>query len=168
MLANLRVKCHQNLLNHIILKSTQKFPQQQNTLFHVIRTAQFLVSTYSAEKDKKQQHWNHNHLHHFKSLMWYFNSPWEKDFRALFMQWDPKAVLHHQISNKTSGSHICYWLSVPFISDDLTHGDKMAAISQTTFSGAFLWTKSFEFWLSFQWSLFLRVPLKISQQWFRW
>ena len=32
--------------------------------------------------------------------------------------------------------------------------DKMAAISQTTFSNAFSWMKSFVFWLKFHWSLF--------------
>ena len=38
---------------------------------------------------------------------------------------------------------------------------KMAAISQTTFSDAFSWMKSFVFWLRFHWSLFLRVQLTI-------
>ena len=44
---------------------------------------------------------------------------------------------------------------------------KMAAISQTTFSDAFSWMKSFLFWLKFHWSLFPRVQLKITQHWFR-
>ena len=35
--------------------------------------------------------------------------------------------------------------------------DKMAAISQTIFSGAFSWMKSFIFWLKFHWSLFIRA-----------
>ena len=35
--------------------------------------------------------------------------------------------------------------------------DKMAAISQTIFSDAFLWMKSFVLWLKFHWSLFLRA-----------
>ena len=35
----------------------------------------------------------------------------------------------------------------------------MSAISQTTFSNAFSWMKSFVFWLKFYWSLFLRVQL---------
>ena len=41
----------------------------------------------------------------------------------------------------------------------LTHWgrDKMAAIFQTIYSNAFSWMKSFEFWLKFHWSLFLRV-----------
>ena len=33
--------------------------------------------------------------------------------------------------------------------------DKMAAIPQTIFSGAFSWMKCFLFWLKFHWSLFL-------------
>ena len=45
--------------------------------------------------------------------------------------------------------------------------DKMAAISQTTFSNAFSWMKSFVFWFEFHWSLFLRVQLIISRHWFR-
>ena len=40
--------------------------------------------------------------------------------------------------------------------------DKMADISQTTFSNEFSWMKSFVFW-----SLFLRVPLTIFQHWLR-
>ena len=51
----------------------------------------------------------------------------------------------------------------------LTHWgwEKMAAISQTTFSSAFSWMKMFEFRLKFHWSLFLRAQLSISQHWFR-
>ena len=51
----------------------------------------------------------------------------------------------------------------------LTHvpPDKMAAISQTIFSDALSWMKSFVFWLKFHWSLFLRVQLTIFQHWFR-
>ena len=33
--------------------------------------------------------------------------------------------------------------------------DKMAAISQTIYSDAFPWMKSFQFWLKFHWSLFI-------------
>ena len=43
----------------------------------------------------------------------------------------------------------------------------VAVISQTTFYIAFYWTRSFVFWLKFQWSLFLRVQLTLSQHWFR-
>ena len=45
--------------------------------------------------------------------------------------------------------------------------DKMAAISQTVFSYAFLWMKSFVFWLEFHWCLFPRIQLTINQHWFR-
>ena len=45
--------------------------------------------------------------------------------------------------------------------------DKMAAISQATFSDAFLWMKSFVYWLKFHWSLFLGFELPIFQHWFR-
>ena len=40
--------------------------------------------------------------------------------------------------------------------------DKMAAISQTIFSDAFLWLKSCVFWLKLHWSLFVRVQLTIN------
>ena len=51
----------------------------------------------------------------------------------------------------------------------LTHwgGDKMAAISQTTFSNLFTWMKMSEFRLEFLWNMFLRVQLTIPQHWFR-
>ena len=45
--------------------------------------------------------------------------------------------------------------------------NKMAAISQTTFSNAFSWIKSFVFWFKFHWSLFLMVELTIFRHWFR-
>ena len=44
--------------------------------------------------------------------------------------------------------------------------DKIAAISQKTFSDAFSWMKSFVFWLIFHWSLFLSVQLTITQHCF--
>ena len=44
---------------------------------------------------------------------------------------------------------------------------KMATISQTTFSNAFSWMKSFVFWFEFHWSLFPVIQLTISQDWFR-
>ena len=45
--------------------------------------------------------------------------------------------------------------------------NKMAATFQTIFSDAFLWIKSFVFWLKIHWSLFLGVQLTIAQHWFR-
>ena len=45
--------------------------------------------------------------------------------------------------------------------------DKMAAISQTAFSDASSWMKILVFLLKFHWSLFVRVPLAITQRWFR-
>ena len=45
--------------------------------------------------------------------------------------------------------------------------DKMAEISQTTFSNAFSWTEIFQFWLKFHWSSFPRVQLTIFQHRFR-
>ena len=67
---------------------------------------------------------------------------------------------------------VCYFLSPavpPHIHIWLTHLslDKMAAISQTTFSNTCLWTKSCVFLFKFHWSLSIRVKLTISQHWFR-
>ena len=45
--------------------------------------------------------------------------------------------------------------------------DKMAAIFQTTFSGAFSWLKMYEFRLTFTWNLISSVQLTIFQHWFR-
>ena len=52
----------------------------------------------------------------------------------------------------------------------LTHWgrDKMATISQTTFSNAFSWMKMYEFRLKFHWSLSLGVKVTIFQHWFRY
>ena len=49
----------------------------------------------------------------------------------------------------------------------LTHWgqDRMAAISQATFSKAFSWTKMHEFCLRFLWNLFLRFELALCQHW---
>ena len=45
--------------------------------------------------------------------------------------------------------------------------DKMAIISQTTFSSAFSWMTNFVFWFKFNWSLFPIFQLTIRQHWFR-
>ena len=45
--------------------------------------------------------------------------------------------------------------------------DKMATTSQMIFSYAFSWMKSFVVWLKFDWGLFPRVQLTITQHWFR-
>ena len=52
--------------------------------------------------------------------------------------------------------------------DVLTHWDqdKMADISQSTFSNVFSWMKIYEFQSVFHWSLSERVKLTIFQDWF--
>ena len=45
--------------------------------------------------------------------------------------------------------------------------DKMAAISQMTFSTTFSWMRSFVFWFQFHWRFFLSVQLTKSHHWFR-
>ena len=51
----------------------------------------------------------------------------------------------------------------------LTHPplDKMAAVSQTTFSSAVSWIGSIVFWFEFHEILFLRVQLATTQHWLR-
>ena len=65
-----------------------------------------------------------------------------------------------------SNTNPLYFSNVCIINSSLL--DKMAAISQTIFSDAFSWMKSFWCWLRFHWSLFLRVKLTINQHWFRY
>ena len=51
----------------------------------------------------------------------------------------------------------------------LTHWgrERMAAISQTTFSNVFSWMRILKIWLKFHWSLFVSAQFKIFQHWFR-
>ena len=67
-------------------------------------------------------------------------------------------VINHTTRNK-----------FPASINSLTHWgrNKMAAVSQTTFSNAFSWMKMYEFWLKFRWSLFLSVQLTVSHHWLR-
>ena len=62
-----------------------------------------------------------------------------------------------------------FWNNLASSPTGLTHWgqDKMAAVSQTTFSKVFSWMKIYEFWLKFHWSLFLMVQLAIFHHWFR-
>ena len=74
---------------------------------------------------------------------------------------------HHRLQSFMYLVHIWYIpLAIP---QTLTHQplDKMATISQTTFSNTFSWMKKFEFWLKFHWRLFLRDQLTITQHWSR-
>ena len=70
-----------------------------------------------------------------------------------------------QLENKT----VITLTALPIYCKFLTHLplDKMAPISQTSFSNAFPWMKSSAFWYEFHWSLLLRVQLTKSQHWFR-
>ena len=66
-------------------------------------------------------------------------------------------------------SRMCFWNACLLPQNISTHWgrDKIEAILQTTFSNAISWMKMFEFRLKFQWSLFLKVQLKIFQHCFR-
>ena len=80
------------------------------------------------------------------------------------------ALVHLIAWHWSSHCWLDYWCKYASLGlNDLTHWgrDKMAAVSQTTFSNAFSWMKIFEFRLKFHWSLFLRVQSTIFQHWFR-
>ena len=49
----------------------------------------------------------------------------------------------------------------------LTHLPQDKMVTNSPFSNAFSWMKSFVLWFEFHWSLFLRVQFTISQHWFR-
>ena len=109
-----------------------------------------------------------------KSFVFWLVFHWSLFLRVkLTILWD--LYIFHTASNRkrstpdglpsSSESHgrvhegTCHW-SAWFNSSPLT---KVSAISQTTFSNAFSWVKSFVFWLIFHWSLFLSVKLTIFQ-----
>ena len=75
---------------------------------------------------------------------------------------DPRVLLSEKF---TLIKLMACWLTTPLVNSFPL--DKMAADSQTIFSDVFSWMKSFAFGLKFNWSLFLRVQLSISQHWFR-
>ena len=64
----------------------------------------------------------------------------------------------------------CQWGNTGPHGKSFTHWgqDKIAAISQTTFSNAFPWMEMDEFRLRFHRSLFLRFELTLLQRWFRY
>ena len=82
------------------------------------------------------------------------------------MAWCHLATSHYLINDDDQ----VLWPHMVFIGhNELNHLllDKMATISQTVFSDAFLWMKSFVIWLKFHWYLFARFRLTITQHWFR-
>ena len=98
------------------------------------------------------------------------NKPYQKATNAVVMLWPYTICLMSKnkgsASNKKNGSpRSCLVVGHHM----LTHWarDKMAAISQKTFSRAFSWIKMHEIRLRFHWSLFPKVKLTIFQHWFR-
>ena len=94
----------------------------------------------------------------------------------------PDTALSHRTSGPQRGSIFLYhknciqWNRANFLSNqgwsvsvvfNWPSLDKMAAISQTIFSNAFWWLKSFVFSFKFHWSLLLKVGLTIIKHWFR-
>ena len=87
-----------------------------------------------------------------------------------YYQLDPLEQTSAKFGSKlrhASKRHTRTWNIAAF--KELTHWarDKMAAISQTTFSNALSWMKMFELRLRFNWSLFSRFELRIFQHCFR-
>ena len=79
-------------------------------------------------------------------------------------QYWPRFLMPYMIS--WAAIILVYWGRVILLSLSHLPVDKMAAISKTIFSDAFSWMKSLIFWLKFHWSVFLRVQLIITQNWF--
>ena len=90
------------------------------------------------------------------------------------------AIVARQLPNKKSACILHYFFLQKLRTDIFNfiwfhivailytvHVDNLAAILQTIFSDAFLWMKSFVFWLKFHWSLFLNVQLTINHHWLR-
>ena len=81
----------------------------------------------------------------------------------------PLLVIQHLNTELASVDHqnIGLYFVAASIQDWLTYLplDKIAAISQKTFSSAFSWMKSFVLWLKFHWSLFQWFQLTINQHW---
>ena len=67
----------------------------------------------------------------------------------------PQTYLHHHVRYGMSHLRLTHW-----------GRRKIVAISQTTFSNAFSWIKTYEFRLRFHWNLFLRFELTMFQHWF--
>ena len=70
-------------------------------------------------------------------------------------------------ARRTSVIIVKYWhLAADFcIAINSSSQDKMAAISQTTFSNAFSWMKRFIFRFEFHWSLFPKGPIHKKSTW---
>ena len=78
--------------------------------------------------------------------------------------------MYRNLQGRFTGSGSIVWLSSGGGGElQMNHlpRDKLAAISQTRNSGAFLWLQNFVFWIKFHWSLFVRVQLTITQRWLR-
>ena len=89
-------------------------------------------------------------------------------FQERLKQWQHHADKLRQLHRDLSDMLRC-WPQQHTVRTHLTHWgrDKIAAVSQTTLSNAFSWTKMSEFRLKFHWSLFPRVQLTVFQHWFR-
>ena len=115
------------------------------------------VITHQSAKYKFRLHSTSQPYHQLKVAVWNFHT-------TIFVS-----------ISWTESLGICYTASPFFIklpitsTSTVTHLplNKMAAISQTIFSYAFSWIKSFVFWLKCHWILFLRVQLTLFQHWLR-
>ena len=100
------------------------------------------------------------HGYVFYSFTYFWVGKWRSISKTLTRQ--PLALKCFSFSRQTV-ARVRVWAGFK-----LTHWgrDKMDAITQTTFSSAFFWTKMFDFWLKFHWSLILRVQSTIFKHWF--
>ena len=135
------------------LQTDPDIQQQGNTRKWHLRTVTFILNILSpsAFYDLLWRHQNWRYRRFLKSSLT------QDHVNAMFDETDSKVLNYQNCRRSTSPYSV------------LTHWGryKMAAISQTTLSIAFLWMKMLEFRLNFHWSLFLRIQLTIFQHWFR-
>ena len=104
------------------------------------------------------------------------------------MSWSPMAVLFLQKGNQSNifchkwckrfswpiVDHETFHCEMKWLHRDICHNmfdwndyPRASCLSQMIFSDAFSWIKHFLSWLKFDWNLFLRVQLIVTQYWIR-
>ena len=98
--------------------------------------------------------------------IWFFFTRFELQAHKSIVKWVPCAgfsLNRWHATASTNGhkksplKHMGFNLHLPL--------DKMAAISQTTFSNAFSWMKSFVFWIRISLKFVLKVPIDNTSAW---
>ena len=110
---------------------------------------------FSCTKTKMSSFWNFHHWLHWKLSFWQLSV---QPVMIILWKWR-HFRFNVQIRQQRTGQAIIIFSPA---------GQNGRHFSQTTFSNAFSLEKHFVFWFKFNWSLFLRGQLTISQHWFRY